>query len=81
MATMSFPFQPQIPYRAAAHVRRPLKSSIHPASEGSRRLVQYVFPLQYCVPQKIWYWESKIDFTEKREQRKIVILILNIASH
>ena len=43
MATMSFPFQPQIPYRAAAHVRRPLKSSIHPASEGSRRLVQYFY--------------------------------------
>ena len=50
MATMSFPFQPQIPYRAAAHVRRPLKSSIHPASEGSRRLVQYFY--NNTVPHK-----------------------------
>ena len=41
MATMSFPCQPLIPYRAAAHARRPLKSSTRPASEGSRR---YVIP-------------------------------------
>ena len=39
LATMSFPFQPLIQYRAVVRARRPLKSSTCPASEGSRRYV------------------------------------------
>ena len=39
LATMSFPYQPLIQYRAVVRARRPLKSSTRPASEGSRRYV------------------------------------------
>ena len=45
LATMSFPFQPLIQYRAVVRARRPLKSSTCPASEGSRRYVN-IYPEQ-----------------------------------
>ena len=50
MATMSFPCQPLIPYRAAAHARRPLKSSTRPASEGSRRYVNIYQEQSSLIP-------------------------------
>ena len=50
LATMSFPFQPLIQYRAVVRARRPLKSSTCPASEGSRRYVNIYQEQSSLIP-------------------------------